>query len=252
MRELALKHKDSHLDISPLVYGSKPSNPLTWDADMLHSCKSDDYGYSKGTLNNITSYVGDETSERECPYGFNPRDNEIISFNKTTTHSYKFILEIQQLLCVASSGYFTLSFRGAISAPISANSTALALENILQDMPTIGQVKVQLSSNTSTADVICSTAEKSGNVYMAYTNITFVTQLGYTPLLLVASSHLSGGIAQATVSRVQAGQGTLKECSGKGLCNRQTGLCECFDGYGSGDGRGHIGTRGECSHLLEI
>jgi hypothetical protein len=39
-------------------------------------------------------------------------------------------------------------------------------------------------------------------------------------------------------------QGT--ECSGRGLCNRETGQCACFSGYGSSDGRSGKGSRGDC------
>jgi len=251
MRELALKHKDSHLKTTPLVYGSKPQNPQTWDADMLFSCKDEDYGYAIGTTNNITSYVGPVLDEKECPYGYNSRDNEISSHNTSITSSYKYALEIQQVLCVASSGYFSLAFRGAVSSPISANSTALGLENILETMPTIGKVIVALS-NSSTSNTICSTSKNSGGAYIAYTTITFVTELSNTPLLTVASNHLSGGLASATVARLRPGQGTLKECAGNGNCNKFSGMCECFPGYGSSDGRGNLGTRADCGHQKQV
>ena len=39
------------------------------------------------------------------------------------------------------------------------------------------------------------------------------------------------------------------ECGLKGICNRDTGLCECFDAYVSSDGFGNRGTRGDCGYL---
>merc|ERR1719163_435605 len=36
------------------------------------------------------------------------------------------------------------------------------------------------------------------------------------------------------------------ECSNRGFCNRVIGTCSCFSGYGSSDGNGNFGTRGDC------
>jgi hypothetical protein len=35
----------------------------------------------------------------------------------------------------------------------------------------------------------------------------------------------------AVPTSATAGQATLEECSGKGICNRDTGMCRCFDGF---------------------
>jgi hypothetical protein len=39
------------------------------------------------------------------------------------------------------------------------------------------------------------------------------------------------------------------ECSDRGRCNRISGICECFDGYRSSDGKGGPGTKGDCGYL---
>ena len=36
------------------------------------------------------------------------------------------------------------------------------------------------------------------------------------------------------------------ECSRHGECNRDIGLCKCFDGYRSSNGNGLAGIRGDC------
>ena len=43
-----------------------------------------------------------------------------------------------------------------------------------------------------------------------------------------------------------------KECSGRGLCNDEKGVCECFDQYGASDGAGNKGTREDCGYILPI
>ena len=40
-------------------------------------------------------------------------------------------------------------------------------------------------------------------------------------------------------------------CSNRGICDHMTGLCTCFRGFGSSDGNGGPGTRGDCGHFLQ-
>lgn len=43
-------------------------------------------------------------------------------------------------------------------------------------------------------------------------------------------------------------------CAGRGLCDAQDGVCHCFDTqgdvYGSSDGYGHAGARGDCGYVV--
>lgn len=40
-------------------------------------------------------------------------------------------------------------------------------------------------------------------------------------------------------------------CSGRGRCDTQTGICHCYTGYFTSDGRGEEGIRGDCGYANE-
>ena len=58
-----------------------------------------------------------------------------------------------------------------------------------------------------------------------------------------------------TIDGVVSIKGTTEsnECSDRGICERETGLCHCFHGFGSSNGNGmrsKAGTRGDCGYVL--
>lgn len=48
----------------------------------------------------------------------------------------------------------------------------------------------------------------------------------------------------------QTGTKEWVECSYKGLCDRSTGTCDCFPGYGSSDGQNNKGALGDCGWVV--
>ena len=255
MREMAKKHKSKYLDYSATVtYGSLPNSPSTWDADMIFGCIGDEYGYSPGTASNITSFQGYKSQLRECPYGFDRRELKEMSSNRTrnillyqqnvTAPAYQ--REVQQFTCVASGGTFSVSFRGLSSASVAFSATTNAFISALTGMPAIGNVSITMSSASGTANQICGSSGNTGN-------ITFTTEIGYTPLLTTATSSLTlgGGSGYITFSRLVKGKGVMYECSGHGDCDRAVGECRCYDTYGTSDGYGHFGVRGDCGRSIE-
>ena len=50
----------------------------------------------------------------------------------------------------------------------------------------------------------------------------------------------------ATVTRDQASTQLKLECSLLGMCDHDTGVCACFGGYASSDGRAARGRLGDC------
>ena len=217
---------------------------------MIFGCVGDEYGYFPGTLSNVTSFQGYKSSFRECPYGFDQRELDILSTNQTknillyqqNATSPSFRKEVQQFVCASSSGSFSVSFRGFTSALIAASATTNAFISALTGIPAIGNVNVTMSSASDTTGRICG----STGANVGY--IEFSTELGYTPLLTVASSSLSGEIS---FTRLLKGKGMLLECSGHGNCDRNTGECQCYDTYGSSNGYGGFGIRADCGRAIE-
>lgn len=242
LRDMALKHKDANLDSSPLVYGTVPRDPNTWDADSIFGCVPDEYGYYLGVAN-ISSPLVDPLIELTCPFGNNMRYADKVYAQNTVSNYSGIVPEVQQISCYASAGVLYLSFRGQVSPAIPYNSNSYQFQQILQQTVTVGQVHVTSLAGSSTATV-CS-ASTPGAVTM---NITFVSEIGNMPLLLPLTTSLVG---TAQVTQVQQSQRWgLIECSGRGECNRVTGECECWPGWVSSDGFGNRGTRADCGHSM--
>lgn len=219
-----------------VTYGTDASSTATWDADSLYGCHCDGYpDFNKTSLANGDTglFAGADCSLRTCPWGTDP---EAANCGVTLAP------ENQTITCVAAStasGSFTLSFRGAVTAPIYASDTAATLATKLGDVVSVGVVSVT-TTGTGTGGPIC-TAGGSG----AVSTVTFLTELGDLPPMTVASNTLSGG-GSVTVATLADGTGTPEECAGRGICDTSTALCNCFTNYGSSNGFGSRGRRGDC------
>lgn len=85
-----------------------------WDADLLYGCNCD------------SGYFGPDCSLKHCPTGDDPFTGTSID-PKTQQYNEK-----QQVVCVATDGSFTLSFRGETTAPIPADASAAKVKAALQ------------------------------------------------------------------------------------------------------------------------
>ncbi|KAJ8600357.1 hypothetical protein CTAYLR_000687 [Chrysophaeum taylorii] len=213
-----------------------------WDADRIYGCLCDD------------GYAGHDCSLRTCPVGDNPatrgQTNELQLLKcvaTTTTHSSS---------SSSSSGTLEVSFRDASAASVPFDATARTLETALESLPTVGQIQVTYSYG----DALCTTTGEHQNVV----HIQFVTEHGDVPDVQVAAAAAADTTAAArvwvrsdgstladNVGRTYASlAGTTEavECSNQGTCDRTTGLCSCFSGYGMSDARGGSGTLPDCGH----
>jgi hypothetical protein len=128
MSELALIANNNG-DATDFTYGTDPNNFLTWDYDRIHGCVCDD------------GFDGYDCSLKKCPIGDDP--------GTYYDHS-----EVQLLSCVANAGNFTLSFRQAVTPPLSFNITAIQLQDALAKLNTIKNIRVYFTSDILSATVL--------------------------------------------------------------------------------------------------
>lgn len=71
---------------------------------------------------------------------------------------------------------------------------------------------------------------------------------------LATMTAFSDGDSSVLMPSLTSVMGTREyvECSDHGVCNRDTGSCECFSGYGTSDGRGALGSRGDCGYQYSV
>jgi hypothetical protein len=205
-------------------YGENPGNLAAWDADSVLGCLCDE------------GWEGHDCSRVQCQSGNDPANDHVPGALQFP--------EQQTLTCIYSQGSpsFKLSFRGHSTPAMPHASSASELQAVLQDLESIGSIDVSFAAGLSTA---CSTG--SG------TTITFqfLTEHGDLPAISVPQldGHQSTELtvpAEATEAR--RGNTENVPCNNRGLCNRGTGSCTCFPGWGASDGAGRAGLLDDCGH----
>ena len=149
------------------------------------------------------------------------------------------LLEIQQLSCTDSDeiGSFQLSFRGQ-SVSVDATDTAADLETALNSLSVIEQVSISYDNPANVQ--VCESSE-------AIINIEFLVPTGNVPEISIDTiSNIDGSL---TITTITDGDKEHRTCSGRGLCNHDSGFCECFPGYASSDGQGNVGSRRDCGAI---
>lgn len=250
---MSLKNTNTSGDSEPIIYGSKHHDPETWDAHMRYTCVPDNLGYvytpspsptstsSLSSYHYISPYVSHNLSQLSCPYGYDIRATD-----------YEISYEMQSISCSASDGTFQLEFNGFTSEIISYNSTLQDLKDILQNIGSIGEIIVYSSYGNDT--IICSSTNTPIKV-----NILFQTELGNLPMIKLVQNRFNtlklNGLTSSVkfeIAQVRKGSGLFLECSGHGDCDRNLGLCKCWNDWGSSDGKGNQGTRGDCGYNVIV
>eukprot|EP00944_MAST-04C_sp_MAST-4C-sp1_P006631 g6631.t1 len=115
-----------------------------------------------------------------------------------------------------------------------------SIRDKLEELTTLGNVRV--SFNTLTGNVPQACAASPG----VEIRITFLSQNGDIPALTADTTSLTGTSAGVTVLEVTKGTTEDSICANQGICDYETGLCNCFNQMTSSDGQGNAGTKGEC------
>jgi hypothetical protein len=204
-------------ELAGYTYGNTPNNAQTWDAFRIFGCLCD------------PQYTGYDCSLYTCPFG-----NDPLAINQVN--------EQQILSCTDSdsAGSVVFTFREQKSFAIPAASTSAQIKAALESISTVGEVSVQ-PYVSGAPDVMCTS--NTGQMI-----VTFLTVYGDLPMIKVQYQNIDS----FQITQYAAGNKQNLECSGRGLCNHNTGMCECFEGFGSSNGKGGPGDKRDCGYQEPI
>lgn len=187
----------------------------------------------------VTVTVGANTFTTSSDQSSHLAANDVVIL-KSATSPYE-----SREYTVASVSTTTVTTTSYIGMPSASTYTMekkiVTVESALEDLTTIRNVTVTAfaASDGTTAATIACAATAGNNMH-----ITFTEDFGDLPALVPAA--VSSG-PTFTVTESVVGTKENKECSDRGVCDRTTGLCACFQYASSGDGHGNSGTRADCS-----
>lgn len=204
-------------DLAHYSYGATPNNPATWDAFRIFGCLCD------------PQYTGYDCSLYTCPYG-----NDPLSINQVN--------EQQIFTCtdVDGTGSIVFTFREQTSPAVPVTATSAQIKAALEAMSTIGEVAVEPYVENG-PDILCNS--QSNQLI-----VTFLTVHGNLPMIDFQRQNVNS----FTVTEYAAGNKENLECSGRGLCDHSTGMCNCFEGFGSSNGKGGRGSKRDCGYQEPI
>lgn len=243
---------------TPFTYSTDPSNLDTWDGRSTAACRCD------------AGYGGPACAQRTCPSGW---DITLLEWDPALTNEVQSLQCVTKPTTLSPSATFALSFRGATTPQLPYTATAAQVTAALSALPTSGGELVAtyvVLGGGLPGSPIDSFCVPPGSAQVA--RFTFVTAHGDVPPLQVAmqapvrndadGSYSALGLGWAasdftwtggaapnftttqtfsppfapggpTALVVTPGTSTEVECSGRGLCDRASGVCKCFLGFGA-------------------
>lgn len=198
-----------------------------WDAEMFYGCRCD------------AGHSGPDCAVRDCPTGDDP-------LTGTSSDPDGVQVNEQQLItCKADGGTFVLAFRNFYTAEIPWDADSADFLDYLTDITSVSSDYYTALSVSFEGDTAC---DKNGNQI----TVQFLQDFADLPLIQADGDELTISISTSSpsITSVELREGTKEdtECSDRGLCATDTGVCECGTGYDTSDGYDGAGQRGDCGY----
>eukprot|EP00924_Labyrinthula_sp_SR-Ha-C_P009490 maker-scaffold_2-augustus-gene-25.2-mRNA-1 protein AED:0.16 eAED:0.16 QI:216/0/0.33/1/0/0.33/3/0/624 len=223
-RRLACPNSCSGHGRCRLMSRANPSYDL-WDKDKIQVCDCD------------PGWTGTDCASRKCKLGDDP-----LTLHTPDGSAFQ-VDEVQTISFTTGSGAitgeFTLSYtdwRGETweTHPIDvATATSISIEEALEALPNGAIPQISVSSTGTAASpplnfLVTFTAEgNSGDQPLLVVNKAGCTVNGCQPVY----TGLSGTTPNGAVTETTKGTEERLECSRRGVCDPDSGLCNCFTGY---------------------
>lgn len=270
-------------DATPFTYGQNPNEPLTWDSNSVYGCLCDEgwtgydcslrtcpLGYdvtlkeADATLTNEVQLLGCEllpsrsTSTPTFRLRFREAETKPIRFDAPPA-DVKAALE-----ALPTIGRVTVGFSlGQTQACPEATGYIMTFSFDTEhgDVPPL-QVVMDEASVTDSAvygrgygqgdgwtnsDLRFTGGDVNSNYALpANADLQHYPREYYMYTYLKSDTPAGFLITGVRSFELTKGSSTAVECSGRGICNRQTGQCTCFKGFGSSDGNRGVGFVEDC------
>lgn len=269
MFDLAKYSRTDNGDPIEVSYGKDPNSPSTWDAKAVLGCNCDD-GWS-----------GYDCSLRTCLDGY---DITLLEADESLVDEIQEMY--CQSINPRATTTFRLSFRGEKTNPISYSATAADIKQELEALSTVGRINVVFNDDNAALTLpVCASGPGTRVIFRFETEHGDVPPIrvvmgrktasggyadgdgfisgdlvfwggdpdndyrGSSPSnmyrfdKLPPAGYHGGGIRAAETRK---GTTSMAECSGRGTCDRELGVCKCYPGFGSSNGNRGPGDREDC------